>query len=65
MGWTVSLLPIPKDWTRARDKLTPLGERAMAGDIPTREEMLNAALSAYGVRLDDVQPLLSWTVPCD
>jgi len=65
MGWTVSLLPIPEDWNTAREKLTPLGERAMAGDIPTREEMLNAALSAYGVRLDDVQPLISWTVPCE
>jgi hypothetical protein len=65
MSWTVSLLPIPEDWSCAREKLAPLGERAMAGDIPTREEMLNAALSAYGVRLDDVQPLLSWTVPCD
>jgi hypothetical protein len=65
MGWTVSLLPLPEDWSRARQKLAPLGERAMAGDVPTREEMLDAALSAYGVRLDDIQPLLSWMVPCD
>ena len=65
MGWTMSLLPIPEDWNRAREKLAALGERGMAGDVPTREEMLNAALSAYRVRLDDIQPLLSWMVPCD
>ena len=65
MGWTMSLLPIPEDWNRAREKLAALGERGMAGDVPTREEMLNAALSAYGLRLDDIQPLLSWMVPCD
>jgi hypothetical protein len=65
MGWTMSLLPVPEDWIRARAKLATLGERGMAGDVPTREEMLNAALSAYGVPLDDIQPLLSWMVPCD
>ena len=65
MGWTMSLLPIPEDWERARQTLAAVGERGMAGDVPTREEMLNAALSAYGVRLDDIQPLLSWMVPCD
>ena len=37
----------------------------MAGDVPTREEMLNAALTAYGVRIAEVQPLLSWMEPCD
>jgi hypothetical protein len=45
--------------------LAPLGERALAGDVPMREEMLDAALSAYGVRLDEVQPLLSWMMHCD
>ncbi len=65
MGWTMSLLPIPEDWNRARKTLVALGERGMAGDVPTREEMLNAALSAYGMRLEDIQPLLSWMVPCD
>jgi hypothetical protein len=65
MGWTVSLLPIPAGWNRARDKLAPLGERGMAGDTPTKDELLNAALTAYGLQLDDVQPLVSWMVPCD
>jgi hypothetical protein len=61
----MSLLPIPEDWKRAQEKLAALGERGMAGDVPTREELLHATLRAYGVRLDDIQPLLSWMVPCD
>jgi hypothetical protein len=65
LGWTMSLLPLPEDWSRAKEKLAPLGERAMLGDVPTHDEMLNAALSAYGLRLRDVEPLLSWMLPCD
>ena len=65
LGWTMSLLPIPKDWRRARDLLAPLGERAMLGDVPPQNELLDAALGAYALELRDVQPLLSWMVPCD
>jgi hypothetical protein len=65
LGWTMSLLPVPEDWTRARDVLAPLGERAMLGDVPPQNELLYAALRAYGLELPDVQPLLSWMVPCD
>ena len=65
LGWTVALLPIPEDWRRARELLAPLGERAMLGDLPPQDEMLNAALTAYALKLRDIQPLLSWMVPCD
>jgi hypothetical protein len=65
LGWTMSLLPIPADWTRARGHLAPLGQRAMLGDVAPEDEMLNAALSAYGLRLRDVEPLLAWMQPCD
>jgi hypothetical protein len=65
LGWTMSLLPLPRDWARACEQLAPLGERAMRGDVPPQNEMLEAALSAYEVRLRDVQPLLSWMSPCD
>ncbi len=65
LGWTMSLLPMPRDWSRAREQLAPLGERAMLGDVPPQDELLNAALSAYGLQLCDIQPLLSWMVPCD
>jgi hypothetical protein len=65
LGWTMSLLPIPRDWNRAREQLAPLGERAMAGDVPPQDEMLSAALSAYGLPVSEIEPLLSWMVPCD
>jgi hypothetical protein len=61
----MSLLPLPKEWIHARELLAPLGERAMLGDVPPQAEMLDAALGAYGFRLRDVQPLLSWMAPCD
>jgi len=65
LGWTMSLLPVPNDWHRAREHLAPLGERATLGDAPTQDELLSVALSAYGLELQDVEPLLSWMVPCD
>jgi hypothetical protein len=65
LGWTLSLLPIPADWNRARTQLSPLGERAMRGDVPADDEMLAAVLDAFELDLPDVQPLLSWTVSCD
>jgi hypothetical protein len=65
LGWTLSLLPIPVDWNRARSTLTQLGERAMHGDVPADDEILGAVLGAYQLCLADVQPLLSWTADCD
>lgn len=65
LGWTMSLLPIPVDWDRARSLLAPLGERAMHGDVPADDEILGAVLGAYELCLTDVQPLLSWTDECD
>jgi hypothetical protein len=65
LGWTLSLLPIPEEWNRARSLLAPLGERAMRGDIPSDDEILGAVLDAYRLDLSDVQPLLSWIVNRD
>jgi hypothetical protein len=65
LGWTMSLLPLPRDWLRARAHLAPLGERAMLGDVPPPDEMLRAALSAYELQLQDIRSLLSWMMPCD
>lgn len=65
LGWTMALLPLPRDWNRARGQLAPLGERAMRGDVPSQDEMLDAALGAYDLRLGEIQPLLSWMSPCD
>jgi len=65
LGWTMALLPLPTRWNRARRILAPLGERAMESDIPTDAELLDAALEAYRLDRETVQPLLSWSIDWD
>ena len=60
MAWTVSLLPLPRDWPRARALLAPLAERAARGEHPGAGELDAAVLRAYRVRPADVSPLLTW-----
>ena len=60
MGWTMSLLPLPSDWGRARDILDPIGERAMSGTPVESEQLLEAVLEAYRMTKSDVEDLLSW-----
>jgi hypothetical protein len=60
LAWTVSLLPIPKDWSRARARLAPLAERALIGRPPDDDELLAEACAAYRVRRADMEPLLAW-----
>lgn len=61
LGWTMALLPLPCDWTRARAVLVPLGELGMSGDIPSDADLLAGAVDAYGLTTKDIQPLLTWT----
>jgi hypothetical protein len=63
LGWTMALLPIPRDWPRARALLAPLGARAAEGDSPGSIALLEVACEAYGLRADDLAPLLAWTAP--
>jgi len=60
LGWTVALLPIPRDWSRARGILAPIAERALLGSAPSETALLEAACLAYRVTHDDVAPLLAW-----
>ncbi len=60
LGWTLSLLPVPTDWHRARDILAPIGEAAHRGSAPTEADLVDASLDAYGVPLQDVAPLVAW-----
>ena len=61
----MSLLPLPTKWDRARRALAPLCKRAMSGDVPTDVELLEAAVAAYGLNVEDLEPLLSWERHCD
>jgi hypothetical protein len=65
LGWTLSLLPIPTNWSRARALLAQIGERAMRGDVSADDEILSAVLDAYQLDLVQVERLLRWTVDCD
>jgi hypothetical protein len=60
LAWTVSLLPLPRDWSRSRGELAPLTERALLGHPPSDEELIVATCRAYRVRRDDVAPLVAW-----
>jgi hypothetical protein len=60
LGWTMALLPVPRDWERAAERLAPIGARAMNGDAPQPGELLDASLDALGVAHHDVEALLTW-----
>ncbi|HEY2896645.1 MAG TPA: hypothetical protein VGJ12_05870, partial [Gemmatimonadaceae bacterium] len=60
LGWTVALLPLPRDWRRARNLLAPFARRALDGNLPTACELLDVATCAYRLRTADVAPLIAW-----
>ena len=60
LGWTLALLPLPRDWAAAVRLLAPLGERGARGDLPSRDALLDRALEAYDLRDADVAALLEW-----
>jgi hypothetical protein len=60
LAWTVSLLPLPHDWPRAREQLAPLTERALLGMVPGGQELLAAVCRAYRLTHAEVAPLLAW-----
>lgn len=63
LGWTMALLPLPNDWTRARSILAPIGDAAMRGACgggELRDALVHETLAAYGLTHDEVAPLLAW-----
>jgi hypothetical protein len=61
MGWTVGLLPLPQPWERTRSVMAPLAATALAGAPPTEARLTETVAAAYGLDLDALQPLLSWS----
>ncbi len=61
LGWTMSLLPVPRDWSRARGVLGPLGEAGVNGRPPSDQQLLDAALAAYGADRRTTAALIAWT----
>ena len=60
LGWTLSLLPVPANWTRARAILAGLSERACGGSPPSDLDLLDAAVDAYEISRGVVAPLVAW-----
>lgn len=61
LGWTLSLLPVPLDWARARSILAPLAERSSHDCPPSDVELFEAALEAYGLPRAPMAPLVAWS----
>ena len=60
LGWTLALLPLPRDWSTACATLPAVARAAMDGSADSHD-LLEAVLGAYCVRFTDVEPLLAWT----
>jgi hypothetical protein len=61
LGWTLSLLPVPTEWERAREILAPLGLSGAAGEAVGEVALLEASADAYRVSTDDLAPLVAWS----
>jgi hypothetical protein len=53
LGWTMSLLPIPRRWEQCKRSLA-----AAYGAAP--DQLLDLVIAAYDLRRRDVEPLLVW-----
>lgn len=60
LAWTMALFPVPDDWSRARDVLGSLGDRAVGGDVVSPADLFDAACHAYRVRPATVRALCDW-----
>jgi hypothetical protein len=60
LGWTMSLMPVPKDWPHARDALAPLAVRGRGTSPPSESDLFEAALDAFHLVREDVEPLVEW-----
>lgn len=61
MGWTMALMPLPSDWSRACNLLAPIAQAAVTGNPAGDAEILASVLEAYKLRFDDVAALLEWS----
>jgi len=62
LGWTVSLLPLPAQWGKARESLATITEQALAGNPPSDADLLALVVRAYGLRMSAVAALLDWNI---
>jgi hypothetical protein len=61
LGWTLSLLPLPRDWGAARDRLAPIAAAARRGDVLDAHALWPIVAESYGIEPTDLRPLLEWS----
>lgn len=62
LAWTISMLPVPADWSRAKQLLCPLATLGLSGSPPDPASLTAAVLESYGIEPGSVEALLSWQV---
>lgn len=60
LGWTLATLPLPRDWTRARDALAPLACGATSGSLPSPDALDDAVLAAFDIPPHELSALVHW-----
>lgn len=62
LGWTMAMLPLPHDWSRATRILAPIAEQAIGGNPPEGNALKAAVQKSYGLTDAEVAPLLQWRI---
>ncbi|MBA2688849.1 MAG: N-6 DNA methylase [Gemmatimonadaceae bacterium] len=60
LGWTMSMLPIPRDWDRHKRSMAEIYERAAAGKPPDPRELFMRSLRLYGLVEEEVHDMMAW-----
>ena len=60
LGWTMARLPLPENWTQARDLLAEVGRAARAGGAVATTDLHERSLHAFRVGAAAMEPLLTW-----
>ncbi len=61
LGWTMAMLPLPRDWIRHRRSLSGIYERAAGGSQPDPHELFAKSLKLYGLTANDVEDMMAWS----
>jgi hypothetical protein len=60
LGWTLALLPFPRDWARVREPLAQIGRAAAGGAFVSDTDLIEAAANAYAISTESIAPLVAW-----
>ncbi len=61
LGWTMAMMPVPRDWNKHRRSLADIYARSAAGDPPDPHDLFLKSLKVFGLSPDDVHDMMAWT----